>query len=161
MAVATIQDQPETISVPEAARRFGISRGFAYELVATNKFPVRVIKAGSRVLVPTARVNARDGGSPSIGTRELPSSLRTARTRLAPTCLPPRAILSPAPSVRRTLAPVVDITSSLSRLSTAVQRALIRAIDHENAPTPASTGAVINPDRRLRHGQDGTTPTTS
>ena len=43
-----------TISVPEAGRRLGISRGHAYNLAAADQFPVRVIRAGRRLLVPIA-----------------------------------------------------------------------------------------------------------
>ena len=35
-----------------AAQVLGIGRSLAYELVATNQFPVPVIRAGTRVVVP-------------------------------------------------------------------------------------------------------------
>jgi hypothetical protein len=46
-----------TTSVPEAGRRLGIGRNLAYELAATGRFPVRVIRAGKRMLVPIAELD--------------------------------------------------------------------------------------------------------
>jgi predicted DNA-binding transcriptional regulator AlpA len=54
------------MSVPQAARKLGISRGLAYELAAKDRFPVRVIRAGSRILVPTAEVDRALGVSPPL-----------------------------------------------------------------------------------------------
>ena len=61
-----------TISVPEAGRRLGISRGLAYALAATDQFPVRVIRAGRRLLVPTAEVDR------ALGLRTEQAALRDA-----------------------------------------------------------------------------------
>jgi predicted DNA-binding transcriptional regulator AlpA len=62
----TATDNPGTMSVPQAARKLGISRGLAYELVAADQFPVRVIRAGSRrILVPIAEVDRALGISPT------------------------------------------------------------------------------------------------
>ena len=41
------------MSVSEAASALGISRAFAYELVAQNKLPA--IRLGRRVVIPVAR----------------------------------------------------------------------------------------------------------
>jgi len=53
-----------TMTVPEAARRLGISRGHAYELAAAGKFPAPIIKAGNRILVPTAGLDRALGLDP-------------------------------------------------------------------------------------------------
>jgi excisionase family DNA binding protein len=45
------KDRRRTISVDEAARKLGISRGAAYEAVHAGQIPV--IKIGRRLLVPT------------------------------------------------------------------------------------------------------------
>ena len=44
--------KPETIPLRQAAARLGISQIHCYELVRLNKFPVPVIRAGNRILVP-------------------------------------------------------------------------------------------------------------
>jgi excisionase family DNA binding protein len=45
-----------TVSVTEAARLLGISRAFAYELVARGELPS--LRLGRRVVVPVARLTA-------------------------------------------------------------------------------------------------------
>lgn len=40
-----------TMTIPEAAKALGISRGLAYDLARQDKLPVRVIKLGKRMLV--------------------------------------------------------------------------------------------------------------
>ena len=42
--------EPVVLDVPEVARRLGISRSFAYELVAAGEIPS--LRLGRRVLVP-------------------------------------------------------------------------------------------------------------
>lgn len=37
-----------TLSIPEAAQVLGIGRSLAYELARTDRFPVRLLKLGSR-----------------------------------------------------------------------------------------------------------------
>lgn len=52
---ASIQSvQPETTSIEVAARRIGLGRSLAYQLAREGRFPCRVIRAGRRLLVPTA-----------------------------------------------------------------------------------------------------------
>ena len=41
-----------TVTVEEAAARLGIGRSLAYALVRAGDFPVPVIRAGKRVVVP-------------------------------------------------------------------------------------------------------------
>jgi excisionase family DNA binding protein len=41
-----------TYSVTDAARRLGISRRHAYQLIERDEFPVRVLRAGGQLLVP-------------------------------------------------------------------------------------------------------------
>lgn len=43
-----------TTDVPTACRAIGISKSKGYQAVKDGTFPVRVIKVGSRYLVPTA-----------------------------------------------------------------------------------------------------------
>lgn len=47
---------PPTVDVPSAGAAFGLSRSYAYELVARGEFPARVIKVGSRYRVITESV---------------------------------------------------------------------------------------------------------
>lgn len=44
----------QTLTVPEACRLLGISRGLGYELARTGQFPVPVLKLGRRLLVSRA-----------------------------------------------------------------------------------------------------------
>lgn len=44
----------ETVSIPVAAARLGISSKTAYSLVKSEKFPVRVLRIGSRTRIATA-----------------------------------------------------------------------------------------------------------
>jgi len=73
MSEARTQVESGTISIPEAARRLGISRGHAYELAAADMFPVRIIRAGRRVLVPVAEVER------ALGLTGAPAAARGAR----------------------------------------------------------------------------------
>lgn len=50
-------EQPLTVTVAEAARRLGISRQHAHDLIRRNAFPVRVIRVGARWRVPVALLN--------------------------------------------------------------------------------------------------------
>jgi len=59
----------ETASIPEVALRFGIARSTAYELAASDRLPVPVIRLGRRLVVPRAaldRLLAADGAGHSI-----------------------------------------------------------------------------------------------
>src|SRR5208282_4582074 len=63
------------LTVPEAGDLLGISRAFAYELVARGELPV--IRLGRRRLVPKRALMALIDPDPATGTREpLPSSFR-------------------------------------------------------------------------------------
>jgi excisionase family DNA binding protein len=48
---------PETISLREAASRLNIRLDVAYKLVATDRFPTSIIRAGRRILVPRAELD--------------------------------------------------------------------------------------------------------
>ncbi len=56
-----------TVDVPTAAKAIGISRATAFKLIATDEFPVRVIRAGRRIVVPTAGLRAL------LGIEEVPA----------------------------------------------------------------------------------------
>jgi hypothetical protein len=45
---------PETTSIEVASSRLGIGRSLGYQLAREGRFPCRVIRAGRRLLVPTA-----------------------------------------------------------------------------------------------------------
>lgn len=65
------QSTRETASIPEVANRFGIARSTTYELAASGRLPVPVIRLGRRMVVPRAamdRLLATDGGPRSIPT---------------------------------------------------------------------------------------------
>lgn len=51
-----IRRWPASVDVPVAATAFGISRSHAYELVARDAFPAKVIHVGSRYRVITASI---------------------------------------------------------------------------------------------------------
>ncbi len=56
--IADIANWPLTVDVPTAARAFGISRSYAYELANSGEFPAKVIKVGTRFRVVSASVLA-------------------------------------------------------------------------------------------------------
>lgn len=51
---AEIASWPPTVSVRDACRALGISKSAGYDAITRGQFPVRVIRAGSRLLVVTA-----------------------------------------------------------------------------------------------------------
>jgi excisionase family DNA binding protein len=60
------QDERLVVSVPEAARLLGISRTYAYEMIARGELPC--IRLGRRILVPLRplmRLLEGAGASPS------------------------------------------------------------------------------------------------
>ncbi len=69
MSNATAKPARATQSIPQASRRLGISPGTGYELAARGEFPVRVIRAGKRILVPTAEIDRALGLTPDEGHR--------------------------------------------------------------------------------------------
>jgi excisionase family DNA binding protein len=62
--------EPTTLTVEEAGRLLGISRGRAYEAVRTGEIPS--VRLGRRLLVPTAQLRRMLAGSdtPKRGQRE-------------------------------------------------------------------------------------------
>jgi excisionase family DNA binding protein len=53
-----------TYTIPEAARRLGISRRLAYDLAHRHEFPVPVLRVGERMLVPRTLLERFIGGDP-------------------------------------------------------------------------------------------------
>src|SRR5215216_3368595 len=50
---AEIRHAPETCSVETAAVRLGIGRSLAYQMAREGRFPVPIIRAGRKIVVPT------------------------------------------------------------------------------------------------------------
>jgi excisionase family DNA binding protein len=50
--VRTMSDDSLTMTIPEAAKALGISRGLAYELARRDELPIKVIRLGRRMVVP-------------------------------------------------------------------------------------------------------------
>lgn len=46
--------QSETVTLKEAAARIGVSPSTAYTLAKMDKFPVRTVRVGHKILVPIA-----------------------------------------------------------------------------------------------------------
>lgn len=63
LADLTGPDAPATITVPQAARVLGISRGGAYRAAAAGELPVLAI--GRRLLVPVGALLALVGRAPA------------------------------------------------------------------------------------------------
>ena len=57
MAMVT-EGERLTLSIPEAAKVLGISRGLAYDLARRDKLPVPVIKLGRRLVLSRRAVEA-------------------------------------------------------------------------------------------------------
>lgn len=53
-----LRNGPPTVDLPTAAKAIGISRSYAYELVARDEFPARTITVGSKRRVLTASLVA-------------------------------------------------------------------------------------------------------
>lgn len=56
----------DAVSVETAARRLGIGTTMAYRLIAEDKFPVRVIRLGRRIVVPVAELDRLLGVVPEV-----------------------------------------------------------------------------------------------
>lgn len=56
-------DSPGVTDVKSAARRLGISKAHAYNLIRGGQFPVRTIRMGSRIVVPVAALDELLGGA--------------------------------------------------------------------------------------------------
>lgn len=50
-------DSPGVTDVKSAARRLGISKAHAYNLIREGQFPVRTIRMGNRIVVPVAALD--------------------------------------------------------------------------------------------------------
>ena len=59
-------DAPGAVSVPEAARRLGIGKSLAWELVWEGK--LRSLRFGKRVVVPVRAIDALLAGEPEEAT---------------------------------------------------------------------------------------------
>lgn len=59
---------PPTVSIPTAAKLLGIGTSTAYEAARNGTFPTKVIRVGSRYVVPTKPLLN------SIGLDELPAT---------------------------------------------------------------------------------------
>ncbi len=57
-----------TLTVEEAGRLLGISRGLAYEMARTGRLPV--LRLGARYVVPRAQLMAMLGERDTAGARE-------------------------------------------------------------------------------------------
>jgi excisionase family DNA binding protein len=55
-----------TLSIPEAAKVFGISRGLAYDLARRDKLPVPVIRLGRRMVLSRKAVEALLSGNGEV-----------------------------------------------------------------------------------------------
>lgn len=56
--------RPKLVPLTEGVRQLGISRPTAYRLIASGKFPLNVIRVGSRWFVRTADIDALTSASP-------------------------------------------------------------------------------------------------
>ncbi len=54
MTVDELRALPVTVSLMTAARALGCGRSLAYDLARRDQFPCRVLRVGTRYLVPTA-----------------------------------------------------------------------------------------------------------
>jgi hypothetical protein len=54
MSADELRQLPAAVSLTTAARALGCGRTLAYELARRDHFPCRVIRVGTRYLVPTA-----------------------------------------------------------------------------------------------------------
>lgn len=54
--LAEIREWPATVDPSTAARAFGISRSYAYELIRRGEFPARVLEVGGTKRVITASI---------------------------------------------------------------------------------------------------------
>lgn len=53
-SIAELARAGATVDIVKAGRALGIGRSLAYDLLRRGEFPVRVLRLGSRVRVPTA-----------------------------------------------------------------------------------------------------------
>ncbi len=61
-----IRAWPATVDIPTAARAYGLSRAYAYELASRAAFPARVLKVGGRYRVVTASILADLGPADAV-----------------------------------------------------------------------------------------------
>lgn len=55
------------MTIPEAAKVLGISRGLAYDLARRDKLPVSVIRLGKRMVLSRKAVEALLSGNGEVG----------------------------------------------------------------------------------------------
>jgi len=55
-ATRLLQAAGPTVSIAATAKVLGISRAHAYDLARRNELPVRVLRLGTRLVVPTAEL---------------------------------------------------------------------------------------------------------
>ena len=60
----------ETVSVEVAASRLGIGRSLAYQLAREGRFPVPIIRAGRKIIVPTRALDRALGVEEASGLTE-------------------------------------------------------------------------------------------
>ena len=61
-----MESEQLTMTIPEAAKVFGISRGLAYDLAKRDELPVRVIKLGRRMVLSRKAVEALLSGNAGV-----------------------------------------------------------------------------------------------
>jgi hypothetical protein len=110
--IQRIHDLGVVTDIPTAAAIIGISRSLAYQLAHDDRFPLPVIRAGQRYLVPVAAIldalhlpRPRTASSPATATAtagpppsEFPGSTTDAERCTIPTRRPP-ATTSPTATV--------------------------------------------------------------
>jgi excisionase family DNA binding protein len=64
LTIDDLHDLPPTIGVEAAARVLGCGRTLAYELIHRGEFPCRVLRLGSRYVIPTAALLEAIGVTP-------------------------------------------------------------------------------------------------
>lgn len=57
-AARILAEAGPTLSLPDAAKVLGISRGLAYELAGRGEWPTKLLRLGARWRVPTASLRA-------------------------------------------------------------------------------------------------------
>lgn len=68
---AQILKWPATVDLPTAGRVYGMSRNTAYGMAKDGRFPVEVLRVGSRLRVRTAAILADLGITAELASREV------------------------------------------------------------------------------------------
>jgi predicted DNA-binding transcriptional regulator AlpA len=74
LGVEDLDSLPPCIDVPTLAEILGISRAMAYEFARRDQLPVKVVRIGRRLLIPTKSVLALVGATSQDRTEDEPSS---------------------------------------------------------------------------------------